>query len=292
MLLITEYFISSFFCTIKDTLHMGKPYNPIIGEQFNCKWKHKDSITEYYSEQVSHHPPISTAYLINKEKKLRSSCTIEFKVNFLGNSAENVTTGKFCIDLIEFSESYLIEFPKIMVNGIVFGKSGIDNGGEFKITCKETNLVSNVSFHSSKQHKISGDITSIDKKNLFYKISGSMKEKVIIQNDDKKEESIEIFEKKVLKKFVENIENQKMNESRKLWYPVTDAIIKGDSDSALKFKSELEDQQRKFLKNETFESKLFKKTNEIVQGVSYYKFIHFDADNKIDSFDESRKDSC
>jgi hypothetical protein len=37
-----------------------KPYNPILGEFFRCRYDYPNGTTAYYiSEQVSHHPPIS-----------------------------------------------------------------------------------------------------------------------------------------------------------------------------------------------------------------------------------------
>jgi len=37
-----------------------KPYNPILGEFFRCRYDYPNGTTAYYiAEQVSHHPPIS-----------------------------------------------------------------------------------------------------------------------------------------------------------------------------------------------------------------------------------------
>lgn len=67
----------------KQGIYGVKPYNPILGEQFYCYWKHRDSKTEFHAEQVSHHPPISAAHLLNKKKKLEFNGWIQPKI-FLG----------------------------------------------------------------------------------------------------------------------------------------------------------------------------------------------------------------
>jgi oxysterol-binding protein-related protein 8 len=79
---------------------MAKPYNPIIGEQFNCSWEHKDSTTKFFSEQVSHHPPISASYMVNSEKNFRAWFSVECQSKFLGNSVENNIIGNFEIELL------------------------------------------------------------------------------------------------------------------------------------------------------------------------------------------------
>jgi hypothetical protein len=82
---------------------MAKPYNPIIGEQFNCSWVHKDSKTNFFSEQVSHHPPISVSHLLNTEKNLRASFSIECQSKFCGNSVDNSIIGKFELEILNLS---------------------------------------------------------------------------------------------------------------------------------------------------------------------------------------------
>jgi hypothetical protein len=201
----------------------------------------------------------------------------------------NFWISKVLLKLFLTLETYVVQFPKIVVKGLFWGSGGVDNGGDLIITCKKTNLTSTVSFGSS--YKVGGFIIDNTDSGVLYKISGSMKDKVIAKFENKltilsprdkksKKEKTEsdgtereIVPKKVLKKIVTKVKDQQFNESRKLWYPVTDAIIKGDTESALKFKSDLEEQQRSYRKVEKFEPKLFKITDDIVQDVSIYEFI-------------------
>lgn len=46
-----------------DFMHK-KPFNPVIGEQHICWVEHSDEEwTEFVSEQVSHHPPVSSFFV-------------------------------------------------------------------------------------------------------------------------------------------------------------------------------------------------------------------------------------
>ena len=45
-----------------------KPYNPILGEVFQCQYDWGDAgKTLYVAEQVSHHPPVSAFYSTNRK---------------------------------------------------------------------------------------------------------------------------------------------------------------------------------------------------------------------------------
>ena len=59
---VVRYYLSGWHIRPKG---VRKPYNPVLGEIFRCKWAHPNhnNVTSIYvAEQVSHHPPISTYY--------------------------------------------------------------------------------------------------------------------------------------------------------------------------------------------------------------------------------------
>lgn len=62
-----EWYLSSFNQIRKDSI-AKKPFNPILGETFNCSWKlnNTDYVT-YEAEQVSHHPAGKTFF--NRPKR-------------------------------------------------------------------------------------------------------------------------------------------------------------------------------------------------------------------------------
>jgi hypothetical protein len=99
-----------------------------------------------------------------------------------------------------------------------------------------------------------------------------MNEKVFIEDAKNSKDSIEIGPKKIVKMKISDTNDLKWNESRKLWYEVTDAILKGNNDEALRCKVKLEEIQREYLKKEEHTPQLFQKTNEEINGVPVYKF--------------------
>jgi hypothetical protein len=56
---------------------MEKPFNPILGETFQC-WING---CPGYAEQISHHPPIGAAMFYGRGYRITSNYFILFKLN-------------------------------------------------------------------------------------------------------------------------------------------------------------------------------------------------------------------
>ena len=77
---VTRWFLSGFHY---KTTGVKKPFNPIIGETFACVWPHADgSRTQFVSEQVSHHPPVSAIHFSNVERHVSANARIWTKSGF------------------------------------------------------------------------------------------------------------------------------------------------------------------------------------------------------------------
>jgi hypothetical protein len=99
-----------------------KPMNPILGEQFHAWYDHVDgSVTTFVAEQVSHHPPISTFHMENKENKWVYRLTNEPRVKLGWNSIEIQVHGSTTFHLLDLDETYVYQPPKYTASGIFFG---------------------------------------------------------------------------------------------------------------------------------------------------------------------------
>lgn len=100
---IVRYYLNAFYPARKSGV-AKKPYNPILGETFRCRWtvpgvpladekttsgpfpgSDVNQVT-FLAEQVSHHPPISAFYAEHPAKKISLSAYIWTKSSFLGLS--------------------------------------------------------------------------------------------------------------------------------------------------------------------------------------------------------------
>jgi len=70
-----------------------KPYNPVIGETHKCKVRSEMGDSKFYAEQVSHHPPITSFYISNKENNISMLGNMAFGVEYAMNSVICTTSG-------------------------------------------------------------------------------------------------------------------------------------------------------------------------------------------------------
>ncbi|CAB4020311.1 oxysterol-binding -related 10 isoform X3, partial [Paramuricea clavata] len=121
MLAAVEYYLTSFYAARKGH-YSKKPYNPVLGEIFQCSWEGCDRQTHgdvsktetteesrdcrlrYVAEQVSHHPPVSAFYVECPQKNMCMNCHIWTKSKFYGMSIG--------VELIGDVSAFYVECPQ------------------------------------------------------------------------------------------------------------------------------------------------------------------------------------
>ncbi|XP_077005802.1 oxysterol-binding protein-related protein 9 isoform X7 [Tamandua tetradactyla] len=184
MVQVVKWYLSAFHAGRKGSV-AKKPYNPILGEIFQCHWTlpndteentelvsegpvpwvSKNSVT-FVAEQVSHHPPISAFYAECFNKKIQFNAHIWTKSKFLGMSIGVHNIGQGCVSCLDYDEHYILTFP----NG--YGRSiltvpWVELGGECNINCSKTGYSANIVFHTKpfyggKKHRITAEILSLN----------------------------------------------------------------------------------------------------------------------------------
>ncbi|VDK79079.1 unnamed protein product [Litomosoides sigmodontis] len=171
---IIKFYLSGFY---KKPKGLKKPYNPILGETFRCKWEHPDNSTSYYvAEQVSHHPPVSALFLTNRKAGFNISGTILAKSKYYGNSLSAMMIGDVRITLLQLGETYIATLPYASCKGIMFGTLSMEYGGKVRIECNRTDYVCELDFKlkpfiGGMANLIAGDIKC--KKELVAHIEGA-----------------------------------------------------------------------------------------------------------------------
>lgn len=283
-----QWYLSSFHAGRKGSV-AKKPYNPIIGEMFQCfynlpdvppdeyivcdgpvPWAHRNHVT-FLAEQVSHHPPISAFYAEHVNKRIQFNAHIWTKSKFLGLSIGVHNLGQGCVRLIDSGEEYIMNFP----NG--YGRSiltvpWIELGGECNITCEQTGYSANVTFHTKpfyggKVHRVTAEVMAPNEKKPVMTIEGEWNGCMNVKSKvDKKSCFIDTKKMKTSHKVVKKIEHQGDMESRKLWKDVTYNLKHNNIDEATNSKKKLEEKQRQDAK--------YRLENNIK-----YKTIQFEEDD-------------
>jgi len=271
-MLVLKWFLSTLkqqYCSRSDTQgNEKKPINPFLGELFLGKWVDAAGETELFSEQVSHHPPV-TAYNIRNEKHgVRLQGYNGQKVSF-SRTIHVKQVGHAMLHIDGFNEDYLITLPPIHIEGLVFGSPFVE-------LSKTTQIVSSSGYTSEIDYSGKGWVSG--KKNSFTAKTfptGKPKE-VLFSANGRWNEAFEIREGskkdgKLVASFVSAteattpltvapIEEQDELEARRAWAKVVEAIKKGNMDQVHVEKTKIEESQRELRKQEKEQGKAWERT--------------------------------
>lgn len=245
---ILRYFLAGWHIRPKG---VKKPYNPVLGEFFRCRWDFEDGSKGYYlAEQVSHHPPVSAFFYACPDHHIVINGHIAPKSRFLGNSVASILDGHFIIELTDKKESYEITLPNLYARGILFGTMIYEVSDHCKVICEKNDLLAEIEFKSKGYFTgtYNALVGTVKKSNdVIYKISGKWSEEIHYQSTKSRKPEIlfNATNAKAFKKIVPPEGDQIAFESRRLWTDVTKAILKNDQEAATNAKSTIEDAQRK-----------------------------------------------
>uniref|UniRef100_A0AAY5F4P7 Oxysterol-binding protein n=1 Tax=Electrophorus electricus TaxID=8005 RepID=A0AAY5F4P7_ELEEL len=136
----------------------SKPFNPILGETYECIREDKGFC--FYSEQVSHHPPVSACHC--ESKTFTFSQDVRWKNKFWGKSMEILPIGTINVMLPSYGDHYEWNKVTTCVHNILSGRRWIEHYGEITIRntksstciCKLTFIKGN--YWSSNVNEVQG----------------------------------------------------------------------------------------------------------------------------------------
>ncbi|XP_066544713.1 oxysterol-binding protein-related protein 6 isoform X2 [Amia ocellicauda] len=107
----------------------SKPFNPVLGETYECIREDKGFC--FFSEQVSHHPPISACHC--ESKKFTFWQDIRWKNKFWGKSMEILPIGTVNVMLPKYGDIYEWNKVTTCIHNILSGRRWIEHYGEITI---------------------------------------------------------------------------------------------------------------------------------------------------------------
>ncbi|KAJ0005630.1 hypothetical protein NQD34_015524 [Periophthalmus magnuspinnatus] len=127
MVLVAAFAVSGYSSTYYRA--GSKPFNPILGETYECIREDKGFC--FFSEQVSHHPPVSACHCESKNFTFWQD--VRWKNKFWGKSMEILPIGSVNLTIPSFGDHY--EWNKITtcVHNILSGRRWIEHYGEITI---------------------------------------------------------------------------------------------------------------------------------------------------------------
>ena len=125
-----------------------KAFNPILGETFQGRI----GKAQIFSEQVCHHPPISSFQILGEGYSLHGY--YEFMAGTSANSVKARQRGPTVVTVDK--TTYYITFPVVNISGTMIGKRYFNWQGILTVTSPSENLYSEVIFNPDKKGTISG----------------------------------------------------------------------------------------------------------------------------------------
>lgn len=249
---VLQYYLAGWHIKPKG---VKKPYNPVLGEFFRCRYDYPDGTKGFYiAEQVSHHPPISAFYYISPANKLAILGELRPKSKFLGNSVSTVMEGENRILLMGRPDDgeYVISMPNMYARGILWGKMVLELGDQCTARNDRLGLVADIQFKtkgyfSGAYNAIAGRVRRTTNNTELGEITGKWSS--VMEYKPVKGEKRVLFDvqkdgQKIAPKWVAPEEEQEPNESRRLWSKLTAAILAKDMDRATEAKTAVEESQR------------------------------------------------
>ncbi|XP_069589312.1 oxysterol-binding protein-related protein 6 isoform X3 [Ranitomeya imitator] len=156
MALIAAFAVSGYAATYYRA--GSKPFNPVLGETYECI--REDKGFRFFSEQVSHHPPISACHCESKNFVFWQD--VRWKNKFWGKSMEILPFGTVNVTLPKYGDCYVWNKVTTCIHNILSGRRWIEHYGEITIrntkssasTCKMTYIKGN--YWSSSVNEIHG----------------------------------------------------------------------------------------------------------------------------------------
>ncbi|WEW55127.1 Oxysterol-binding protein 4 [Emydomyces testavorans] len=274
-LLVLKWFLTTLhqqYATRSEKLGSEKkPLNPFLGELFLGKWEDNGEIgeTKLFSEQVSHHPPV-TAYSIENEKHgvelqgynaQKASFSSTIYVKQLGHALYSIPTPNTSTSA---RETYLITLPALHIESLIYGTPFVELDRSSYIV-SSTGYIAKIDYSgkgwlSGKKNSFSAILyhESEGEKNPIYAADGRWSKEFTIKEARGKKQEIEKYDAKATKTTpltLAKLEDQDIYESRRAWRDVALAIERGDMDATSLAKSKIENAQRELRKLEREEGR-------------------------------------
>ncbi|EWC43518.1 hypothetical protein DRE_07480 [Drechslerella stenobrocha 248] len=241
-----------------------KPYNSTLGEFFRCHWDVERTSTESANEKP-----------------------IRISAKFTGTSIK-VSPGNHNLGIFinihngKVDETWNLTHPAAHLGGFLTGALSITVQDKCYITCPSLKLkvilhyldepwlgrskyrVEGVIFKYDPANDTIVHIRDVPEKDIKAKIDGSWVSEIYYKTPGSKEKNLIVDVKPLFPaaKFIPPEEDQLVNESRKMWQKVTDAILSKAYNQATELKKEIEEQKR----NEAAE----RKENDIAWVPEYF----------------------
>nr|VZI15349.1 unnamed protein product [Spirometra erinaceieuropaei] len=191
MIYIAAFAVSGYARTAQRAA--TKPFNPILGETFECLRPEKD--WRFMAEQVSHHPPVAACNCSSSNWTLNQEMMMKNK--FWGRSLEIIPVGGCEVHLARWNETYTWNKVTTCITGLFSpSERSLEHYGDMILKC-DSGIVCTVKFHKPESKRpdsfraISGVVHSTGNEvGSNWTLFGKWDEYIICRNNEKENNCI------------------------------------------------------------------------------------------------------
>ncbi|KAI1080553.1 hypothetical protein F5B20DRAFT_539724 [Whalleya microplaca] len=257
--------LKNFLCSLKRQTYteaaseesdggVKKPLNAFLGELFLGTFEARDgSTSQFISEQVSHHPPVTASFLYNKTHGISSSGYVAQETTFSPTSGVRVRQIGHAIIRDEMhKESHLITLPTMVIKGLLTGRPYPELEGTCYIS-SSSGYLATIEFEGKKafglgsKNSVHAEVSNIrDGGKIIFEVHGQWNGRLRIKDavHGRMIERLDVDEEPLTELKVKPLEEQSPWESRRAWAKVIEGIQKGDMHLTSDEKNKIEDAQR------------------------------------------------
>ncbi|KAJ1897511.1 Oxysterol-binding protein 4 [Kickxella alabastrina] len=265
MKLVARWFVSTLYGSFNKRVAESnsgekKPFNPILGEQFFASWDDAEyGKTKFICEQVSHHPPVSAIYFENAKAGIYGSGHFSQKSKFKSTTMKVVQEGRVTLRMKNTDEVYSLSLPNLNICSILTGKPFLEMSSNTFIRSSK-GYTAEFQWHTKpwlygEYHKFDGKIykdlapTFVQDgpgQEQLYVLKGKWVGESRAVNVRTRQEDVlfDVNAQPAAEIIIKPLDEQSELESRKVWHAVSDALARGDYDTASKEKTAIEEAQR------------------------------------------------
>ena len=245
------------------------PNEPLSPEEDDPKTTQKPVRVSFLTEQTSHHPPVSAFFVDCPERGISARGFDQLSAKFTGTSIRVIpgahNLGIFITLKNHDNEEYQLTHPAAHLGGFLRGSLSVSVADTCYITCKKTKMKAILNYLEEgwlgkSQNRVQGVVYRYDpdkdkisklkdvpEKDIVARVEGCWQEKItyrLASSDDQPQTLIDLTPLFPVPKSVPPADNQLLNESRRYWWHVTDAITNKRWGEATKAKQDIEERQR------------------------------------------------
>ena len=255
--------------TVKEGLK--KPLNPFLGEIFLGEFKSENTSLKVISEQVSHHPPTTAAFVEDAKNGVTAMAYSTQGTTLSGASVLIKQSGHAIMKVEKYHESYLIPLPDVRAKGLLSGPPYPELDGTYKIV-GSSGYVAEMKFSSGRmfsgnRNLVEATVYRVEDKSgkhgVDYKVEGCWSSSFSIYDTTTSQatlvETVDLADPKYapVPVTLPSVEQQSPWESRQAWKATADALRRGDSAGVIQEKSKIENAQREVRRKEKSEGRVW-----------------------------------